>query len=308
MWRKEIARGKRLEVDYSSDVSLPAARQMLPVANVSNPVQVFLGNSALRPEYKHQLRLHWLRFDEFNLSSLFANMSFRYTADKINWSRSIGADLAQKLTLVNVRDDYRASGRVEYSSPVRKLGMMVTGSLSEEFQQGISLVNDVANRTTVYEHSAELRLGNRKKDKWDIQAGISAKYTDALYSNQSELNNYFYNIAYFGEISYSPHDRLHLLCTADINSYFSKSFTGVINIPLLKAEASWFFLKNNRGSFTLNAFDLLNANTGLQRISELNYLVEKRSNIIGQYFMLSFKYRLNSSGEKKRENVITIGR
>jgi len=54
-----------------------------------------------------------------------------------------------------------------------------------------------------------------------------------------------------------------------------------------------YFLKANRGVITLSSFDLLNKNSGIERISELNYLQQTQSNIIGRYFMLSFKYRIN---------------
>jgi hypothetical protein len=36
-----------------------------------------------------------------------------------------------------------------------------------------------------------------------------------------------------------------------------------------------------------------NRNQNVQRISELNYLRETRSNTMGRYVMLTFKYRLN---------------
>jgi hypothetical protein len=64
-------------------------------------------------------------------------------------------------------------------------------------------------------------------------------------------------------------------------------------VPLLGAQMSYFFMQNNRAALTLSAFDILNQNTGINRISELNYLRETRSNIIGRYIMLSFKYSLN---------------
>ena len=113
---------------------------------------------------------------------------------------------------------------------------------------------------------------------------------------------------YFAEINYRPTDKWFFNVVADINQYSSKTFSSNVTVPLLKAELSYFFLKANKGCVSLNAFDILNSNTGLQRISELNYLLERRSNIIGQYFILSFKYRLNRSGEKSNANVITIGR
>ena len=40
----------------------------------------------------------------------------------------------------------------------------------------------------------------------------------------------------------------------------------------------------------------MNQNKGLQRVGELNFYRETRSNVLGRYFMLSFKYRLNKLG------------
>jgi hypothetical protein len=75
-------------------------------------------------------------------------------------------------------------------------------------------------------------------------------------------------------------------------------------IPLLSGEVSYYFLKNNRGVLTLQGMDLLNKNTGIQRISELNYLQERITNMLGRYVMLSFKYRLNKMG--KSGNTIDV--
>lgn len=307
MYRKELANSTNIQFDYNASVNSPTAGQMLPVTNTSNPLMLFTGNNQLRPEIEHRANIQFLRFDQFNFSSFFANISATFTSDKINWKRAIQPDLTQRLTFVNVPEDYVADGRVEYSTPVRKLGITCTASFSERFQKGINIVNDVDNYTTTFRHEFEMKVGNRKKEKWDVQAGGYVSFTDAKYSVQQELDNYFTTINYFAEINYRPKDKWFFNIVADINQYASKSFSSNVTVPLLKAELSYFFLKANKGCISLNAFDILNSNTGLQRISELNYLLERRSNIIGQYFMLSFKYRLNRSGDSGA-NVITIGR
>ena len=87
------------------------------------------------------------------------------------------------------------------------------------------------------------------------------------------------------------------MSSADITNYSSGSFNNSQLVPLLNAEASYYFLKNQRGVLTLAGVDLLNRNTGIERISELNTLTERRSSILGRYLMLSFKYRLNKVGD-----------
>jgi hypothetical protein len=281
---------------------------MLPVVNSSNSLERFKGNSLLVPEYRHELNVHGLLFDEFSFTSLFVNLRGTYTKDKVNWARTINSDLSQDVTLVNVKNDYKLEGMVEFSKPIRKLGITMDVSLGEKYTRGYNLDNDTSNKTNVFNHNLSLKLSNRKKTKWDISAGGSIDLTDTKYSFRHDLNNYFYSIGYFAELSFTPNIRWHFSCNADVNQYFAKSFTNTVTIPLLKAEVSYSCLKHNKGSVILEAFDLLNSNTGLERISELNYLMEKRSSIIGRYFMLSFKYRLSRAGEKAAGNTITIGK
>jgi len=117
-----------------------------------------------------------------------------------------------------------------------------------------------------------------------------------MYSIQESLNNTYYDLSWFGELRFTPGEKLDMNVSADITNYTAKSFEESQMVPLLGAQISYFFMKNNRAALTLTAFDLLNKNTGITRTASMNYLRENRSNIIGRYVMLSFKYRLNKFG------------
>ncbi|MFC2119333.1 outer membrane beta-barrel protein, partial [Bacteroidota bacterium] len=150
-------------------------------------------------------------------------------------------------------------------------------------------------------------IDNRKKNKWDLKTGISLSLTDAKYSIQDYLNNRYFNWSYFTEIRYNPNEKWNFQVSADVVKYDASSFEESISIPLIAAEASYYFLKNNRGVLTLQASDLLNKNTGISRVSEMNYLKESRSNVIGRFIILSFKFRLNKMGGNNNGVVITTG-
>lgn len=292
-WEKEYKRQRNINFSYYSRLRTPPAAQLLPVSNSLNPLQVYKGNAQLKPEYIHQAGGRWMIFDQFSMTSFFAGINGRYTKDKISFARNIAGNLAQSLTMVNVPDDYTADASIDFSTPLRKLKLNFTLKLREEWNRGISLVNDVRNINTNITHGGTISFNNRKKDKWDVNAGISISYTDARYSIQSSLNNTYYQYNYFSEISFTPSTKFSFFLSADVMNYDGSNFKQSVMIPLLKAEVKYYFLKNNRGVLSVEAFDLLNKNTGLQRVSELNYLMERQSSIIRQYFMLSFKYKLN---------------
>ncbi len=292
-WENEYRSSHRLRAFYESYLNIPTAMQLLPVADNMNPLQVYSGNRNLKPEYIHDIRLNWIVFDQFSFTSIFAGIGGIYTKDKINWQRTVHDDFNQSLSLINVTDDYRADANVDFSTPIRRFGVNIHASAQETWNRGINYVNGIKNINTNFIHELTLSIDNRKKEKWDVNTGSTIQLTNARYSLEQQLNNNYFNVTYFSEIRFTPNDHWHFSATADITQYNARSFNESVSVPLLRAEVSHYFLKSNRGVVTIEAFDILNKNTGVTRISEMNYLQQKKSNIIGRYFILTFKYRLN---------------
>jgi hypothetical protein len=270
--------------------------QLLPVVNNFNPLSLFYGNRDLNPEFTHSTSASWWIFDQFSFTTLLTSFRITYTKDKINYSRTINDQLGETIKLINVESDFSANGSIDFSTPIRPLGIKTNLYIDESYIRGINFVNGLENEITNINHRLSLSFENRKKEKLDINTGAGLTLTNARYSIQESLNNVYLDLSFFGEIRYTPNNKLDFNVTADVTNYTAQSFEESQVIPLLGAEASYFFMKINRAALTLAAYDLLNRNTGISRISEMNYLRERTSNIIGRYFMLSFKYRLNKVG------------
>lgn len=297
-WRNEYATSKHIAFSYNTAVQAPAYNQLLSVPVLSGPLSTSSGNSALRPEYSHTARASWMLFDQFTFTSLFVQVRGTYKHDKISRTISVNNNLAQYNSLTNVPDNYDAGGGIQFSRPIGKLGIKLNAGFDEDFNKSITLVNGVDNVTTSFTHQFRLGVGNKKKEHWDAEVGASISLTDTKYSVQQPLNNLYYNTGAYLELSYRPNDHWYFMLATDVTRYNARSFQSAVIIPLVRSEVSYYFLKGNRGVLTLDGFDLLKGNKGLQRISQQNYIGEVRSDIIGQYFMLSFKYRLNKTGKK----------
>ncbi|MFZ5432007.1 MAG: outer membrane beta-barrel protein [Bacteroidota bacterium] len=300
MYENEYKTGRRLMANYSSQVNTPGVTQLLPVVNDINPLAVYYGNPELDPEKSHRLSMHWLIFDQFSFTSLMTTLSGTYTRDKINWDRTIKDNLSFENTMTNVDSDYDARGNIDFSTPIRAIGMKVRLNLEERWNRGINLINQAENVYTNNTHRVSLSIDNRKKDKWDVNTGVEATLTEARYTVQKNLNNNYFSMSWFGEARFTPNQNWNFIVNADVTNYTDQSFGEEISVPLFNAEINRYFLKNKRGTLTLRGFDLLDRNNIIQRMSELNYLREVRSNSMGRYVMLSFTYRLNQfAGESK---------
>jgi hypothetical protein len=295
-WQYNPATSTSVNASYNSNIMAPAARQMLPATDYTNPLQRVHGNPMLNPEYQHNVRMSYNRFDAFSFTSLMASVTGRYVHDKINLARSINTDLSEDITYTNVPDDYNLAAHAEYNTPVRALGINLSLAANEQYNKGMSIVNGVLNTNNTNTYGGRLGIGNRMKEKWDAELSLSAAWTDSRYSIQQSLNSSFVMYSADAQLSYKPTDYLYLSAGTNVDRYQSASFPNTITVPLLQATASWFFLKARRGVLTLEGFDLLDRNRSVQRISQLNYLTEQRSNTIGRYVILSFKYRLSATG------------
>jgi len=307
-WQYEYSPGKRLSFNYSTSLRAPSSGQLLPITNNSNALQLYTGNSGLTPEYRHNVRFSWLMFDQFSSTSIFASINGNYTRDKIVFSRTIHDNLSQEINLINAGNDYRLSGNFDFTTPIRKWGIDINVRVSESWNRGISFVNDVENISTNFSHTISLYFNNRNKDKWDLMIGGRIQISDAKYSLQERLNNHYVNMSGYSDISFTPNDKWNFSFSADITRYSEQSFGNAVNIPILRAEISHYFLKAKRGVLTLAAHDLLDKNTGIERVSQMNYLSESRSNVLGRYVMLTLKYRLNKFDNQSAGMKIDVRR
>ncbi len=283
--------GRRVNVRYSTQVNMPSVNQLYPVANTLNLLSIYQGNLELSPEYSHNLSASWWYFDQFSFTSLFMRIGAGYVKDKIGWSQSTNEELITRISPVNTPDHRSFYSYISFSTPIRALGMKMSLTSHENWSKGLSIINGEDNTQTNFIHSLGLRFENRKKEKWDAALGANISITDARYSISS-MNTVYYNTSLYTDIRFTPSEKWSFETKASIVNYDSKSFEESVNIPLLTAGISYYFLRGERASLTLRGYDLLNKQVGFERISMTNYLLQREWNTIGRYVMLVFHMRV----------------
>lgn len=256
-WDYSKKPGRKVNLLYSSSVNTPSVNQLLPVVNNLNPLAIYYGNPALNPEFNHQIMAHWLIFDQFSFTSLMMAFSGGYTSNKINWSTTVTDSLVQINTLTNVEWDYRGRANIDFSTPIRKLGIKINFDAEENWNRGMSIVNGVDNTYNTLSQRYSFSVDNRKKKKWDVESGVGATLTSTWYDIQESLNSRYFDLSWFADIRYNPTEKWNIQITGDITSYADLGFDESILVPLLRAEVSYYFLAHNRGVLTLSGHDLL---------------------------------------------------
>ncbi len=289
--------GKSINAIYDTKIKTPNANELLPTQDISSPIITRSGNINLIPEYTHNLRLHFSKFNQYSFSFFNVSTSLSYTKNKIAFGRIILPNLNQKLQYVNT--PYAASASLNFgtSFPINLLKINVNADLNNSLGQNEVPINEIMNQNKTLTHSFTLGISNKNPDKLEFGMGGSIQYSKSTYSLDERANNVTYTYSANTTVGYKISETFYLNTKFELTHYDAQNFSSKLTIPLLSSEVSKTFLKHKRGILSLRAFDLLNRNISIFQQSQQNSFVEQRSNIIGQYFMLSFKFKLNKLGK-----------
>lgn len=296
-WRYEFSRMSRLNINYRTSVSAPSIEQLRPTVDNSNPQNIYIGNPNLNAEERHRVNVGYMNYSQFTFTSVFANVSFVYTKDKIRNSQVTNSEFVQTTTPVNVDNDITVNGFVGFNTPFKPLKIKFNAHINGMYSRGITPVNGVDNITNRVINTYDFSISNYfKEDIVDAEVGIALNTNDITYSIDEQNNQNYLNTTY----------------TASLDIYFLKKWTieselnyeifgdqgqGTQEVPILKAGLSRSILKNDQGRIRVSGFDLLNRNLGFNRTNQLNYFQEERIPSLGRFFMLTFSYNFTMVGK-----------
>ena len=300
-WRYELGQAHNINVRYSTNINEPSLTQLQPTVDNTNPLNIYQGNPALKPEYSHRINTRYFKYDQFSFTSFFAFINATYTSNKILNSVTLTDDFRQITTPVNVDSDFNLTGSVNFGTPLKFIGAKLDLSTRMTFVNRDQFINSVKNKLNRYTNNFTARIGNRKKDKIDIEVGGTLRYNNNRFSVNTDQNNNYLDQSYFSTFIANLGERFAFETSMNYDIYSAQTFGESLTIPIWKAEVSHFFLNNKKGELKLAVFDILNRNTGLNRTNNLNFIEQERILSLGRYFMLSFTYSIKGFGNKENQ-------
>ncbi len=300
-WRYDIGNGKNFRINYSTNINEPSITQLQPNANNSNPLNIYIGNPELIPEYRHSLGLNYFSYDQFSFSSFFAYMNINYTKNSITNITSFDENFVQTTTPVNVSYAFNSSASQAYGTPLKFINLRINLRNRISYNKSFIFINDRQSDLERINGNVRLTLENRNKQVWDWTIGGSYGYNINRYSDDSSNDLSYSSQNAFADITYSIKKSFALSAGLDVNFYSQEQFGEQQSIPILKASISKFILKDQKGEIKLSGFDLFNRNLGISRTENQNYIENTEIISLSRYFMLSFTYGLRPGGGKAKE-------
>jgi hypothetical protein len=304
-----FTRFKNLQLDYRASTNQPSVSQLQPIPDISNPLNIKLGNPNLKQEFTHRINANYTGMNPFRNKSFFWFSSYSFTNNKIV-NFDVVDSFGKKLTTpVNVNGVYNLSNDISVGWPLRFIKATMNFNAGVGYSKTIQFIN--TNRNNIYNISFDpsVEISKSFKDKFDLRLNGGITYNKAKYSLQSSLNNNYLTQDYGIDIGWQLPKNFYLSTdfTYTISSKRSEGFNA--KVPLWNAAFSKLFLKYNRGEMKISVHDLLNENQAIVRTTNSNYIEDQSNRVLKRFFLLSFTYSLNkmsanAAGPGGRGNVI----
>ncbi|HEY0670491.1 MAG TPA: outer membrane beta-barrel protein [Sphingobacteriaceae bacterium] len=285
---------KAFTMNYNGRNNQPSFSQLQPLTDNSNLQNLVTGNPDLNPEFTHSLNLGYNQSDWNMGHTLFANLSYSNTQNKIVTTKTLIPNTNNQLTsYTNTDGFYNLNGNYSYSIPFSDRKYTLTWRGNGSLNNNVAFIDNNRNVAENFVVRQELEFEIDIKDIIDLELETSYAINKTRYSQQSfedrRTNRLQFEIE--GRTYFFKDLTLGYDFTKTINSGFDNS--SIKNPAILHLYTQYRFLKGDMASIRLQAFDLLNQNTGISRDVFDNIIVDRQVNRLGRYFMISLNLRLN---------------
>ena len=303
-----FTRFKNLQVDYRASTNQPTVTQLQPVPDISNPLNIKVGNPDLRQEFTQRINLNYTGMNPFRGKSFFLFSNYSFTDNRIVNFDVIDSFGRKTTRPVNVDGVYNLNSDMSLGWPLRFIKANMNFNTGFGFSKTVQFINTVRNDIRNFSIDPSIEIRRTFEDKFDLTLSSGFTYNKAKYSLQSSLNNKYFTQDYGADVGWQ----------LPKNFYFSTDFRYTISsqrssgynakVPLWNASVSKLFLKYSRGELKLSVHDLLNENQAIVRSTNSNYIEDQNNRVLRRFYLLSFTYSLNkmaaNANQRGRGDII----
>ncbi|MES2517490.1 MAG: outer membrane beta-barrel protein [Bacteroidota bacterium] len=295
---------KSIRFNYQTQTQQPSISQLQEVVNNNNPLRLSTGNSALTQEYQHQLSLRYTATSPTTFSNFVTLMSANFVKGNITNSSFIAARdtvISKDIILkagsqlsrpVNLDGQYSIRGFVSYGFPVKAIKSNINTNFTANFGRTPGLINNALNYSDSQKYALGLVVSSNISTNVDFTISSNSNFNYVQNTLSSTLNNNYFNqnlkvrlnIIFWKGFVFNTDATYYSY--SGLSSSFNQSYT-LWNIAIGKK-----LFEKQQGDIRLTVFDLLKQNTSIQRNITTTYIEDTQSNVLQQYFMLTFSYNL----------------
>lgn len=302
-----------LRFDYRGRTTQPTVKQIQPVPDHSNPLDISLGNPDLTPSFTHNVDADYRFTDMKTFASLNAHCEFNYSTNNIVNASYIANDGVQYRVPLN-NDKGAISSRlfVMFNTPIAKSKFSIMSFTMGSYNKGVNFVGkDLIDPTDPSSYTNPDNYTENSYNSAGVNENLRFIFRDNIFDisigDRIHYSQTWYSITE-KNVAAAISNAIEIRALANIPKILNVStdcaytmYTGYTdNTPMFvwNAEISKLLFKN-KATLALKMYDILNQSRNVSRTATDNYVLNTYNNTLGRYFMVTFAWRFGKFGENR---------
>ncbi|MGL2966530.1 outer membrane beta-barrel protein [Flavobacterium sp. XGLA_31] len=302
-----IGKSKSIYANYEFRMEVPEAGQVLPVENLSNPLNTIVGNENLKPFQRHNLYFSFNNYDYPSRSGYFIYSGFNLTKNSVVSSTVYDANYKSTTTYQNVDKGLSSylggSWSKSYKKEKRTLSFAAGINLNYNLNQGLT--------NLVLFESREFEFNPRVDFTWSIDELITVAPSYRYTFVTTDYKNYDIdnakNFLHKAKIEITSYMPKNFVIGSDFSYNYNSNIAGGFkkDFYLWNTSLGYNFF-NKQLLAKVKVYDMLNQNQNATRTITSTAIIDAENTVLKRYVMFSLTYKLEKFAGKKKEEGIMI--
>ncbi len=313
-FRYRFSKVSNLRFNYRGTSSQPSMSDLLDIKDDTNPTNIQVGNSGLKPSFNNRMRLFYNTYLEKHQQAIMTFVNYSNTRNAISnmvyYDTSSGSRTNKKM---NVNGNWDANAGLMFNTAIDSAGMFnintftnLTYKNSVAYLQPDSL-SDIQKNITKSLNINERIAGSYRNNWLEFELDGSLNYTRARNQLLDQNNLDTWQFAYGGTINITLPWNMSLNTDLHQNSRRGYNDDAMNTNELIwNAQIAQSLLKGNALTLSLQFYDILHQQSNISRTLSAMQRSDTEYNSINSYIMLHAIYKINVFGSKEaREKMMT---
>ena len=297
-FRYKFSSTSSLSANYRARTSQPSLTQLQPVADVSDPLNITVGNPDLKPTFTQNLGIHYNNYNTSTQQSIFAvaNASFALN-NVVSRTLTDPETGVRTTTYANANGNWNVFGMFMLNQPLRNRKWRVMARFNGRYASNAGYIDGEFNRSgnLVLSPTAGMTFSS---DVFQMTVNPTYSFQMATSTLQLQQNRYTHSYGFDADASvYLP---FGLELSTDLS--FSKTTgysQGFDNTQWLwNAQLSYSVLSDKSLTFSVRAYDLLGQKKNVSRSVSANIITDNEYNDLSRYVMFGVTWKFNTLSKK----------
>lgn len=300
-YRYKFSKSRSMQMNYRGRSSQPSMSQLQPVADMSDPLNITIGNPRLDPSFSHNINLRFQDFDQDKQRSVMVMFDGSLTQNSIVSKTTYDRETGGRVTeYVNVNGVWSARLMNMFSMPMPFCKQLqFNNHIFLNYNNNIGFNNGMRNRSGSFMVNESMGISWRPEYiELELRPRYSLQTTHNTIKTTAGKNVHTYG-GTFNAVYSSP---FGLVLSSDLNYSATSGYaTGFDQKTWMwNAAVSYEFLRDRSLSLTFRAYDILGQRSSVRRNVTANYISDSLNNTLTRYVMASVTYKFNTFGKGKQ--------